>query len=97
MSNVPAARQILRDVAKQLRQGNITKGAASAAIAKTLPMLTRQRPVRRAPRVKRYVTRRLISEIKAFARQHPEMHLSDIATHFGVNPGRVSEVLNGKR
>lgn len=97
MSNVPQARIILRDVAQQLKTGAITRQNAAKVVTATLPMLTRKSPVRRSPRRKRYVTQRLIGQIKAFARQHPLMHLDDIAAHFGVNPGRVSEILNGKR
>lgn len=97
MSNVPQARVILRDVAKQLKSGSITRLNAAKVVSATLPLLTRQSPVRRSPRRKRYVTRNLIGQIKAYARQNPLMHFDDIAAHFGVNPGRVSEILNGKR
>lgn len=97
MSNVPQARVILRDVVKQLKTGTITKLNAAKVVSSTLPMLTRKSPVRRSPKRKRYVTQSLIGQIKAYARQNPLMHLDDIAAHFGVNPGRVSEILNGKR
>lgn len=49
-----------------------------------------------APR-KRYVTRKLRNEILAYAKQYPDAHQADIAAWFDVNPGRVSEILNGKR
>lgn len=81
MSNIPRAREIIAEAAASLPLGDATRAMLEVA----LPMLTRQRPVRRAPRAKRYVTQRLIREICAFARKHPDMHLSDIATHFGVN------------
>ena len=45
----------------------------------------------------RRLTARLTKQICDYARQNPAAHLSDIAVHFNVNPGRVSEVLNGKR
>ena len=97
MSNVPQARVILRDVVKQLKTGTITRMGAAKVVSATLPLLVRNSPVRRSPRRKRYVTQSLIRQIKAMARQNPLMHLDDIAAHFGVNPGRVSEILNGKR
>lgn len=97
MSNVPQARTILRAVAQQLKTGAITKLNAAKVVASTLPLLTRQSPVRRTTRRKRYVTRNLIGQIKMYARQNRDMHLDDIATHFGVNVGRVSEILNGKK
>lgn len=97
MSNVPQARIILRDVAQQLKSGAISKLNAAKVVSATLPMLTRKPPVRRTSRRKRYVTQNLISQIRAYARAHPNMHLDDIAAHFGVNIGRVSEILNGKK
>jgi hypothetical protein len=97
MSNIPIAREQLQGIAKRLQIGAITKPQAAREIRSTMRLLVRQSPVRRAPRVSRYVTRRLIGEIKAFARVHPLMTLQDIAEHFGVNIGRVSEILNGKR
>lgn len=95
-SNVPQARQILRMVARQLRTGLISKAAAARHISKTLPMLERKSPVRRAPPA-RYLTKRVKAQIVEYARQYPEAQLSDIAEWFKVNQGRVSEVLNGKR
>lgn len=97
MSNIPVAREHLQGLAKKLVTGAITKSQAAREIRTTMRLLVRKSPVRRAPRAKRYVTRRLAAEICVFARQHPAMHLQDIATHFGVNAGRVSEILNGKR
>lgn len=97
MSNIPAAREHLQGIAKRLQVGNITKPQAAREIRSTIQMLVRKSPVRRAPRSKRYVTRRLVGEICAYARLHQDMHLQDIAEHFNVNIGRVSEILNGKR
>lgn len=97
MSDIPTAREQLQGIAKRLQIGAITKPQAAREIRSTMRLLVRQSPVRRAPRVSRYVTRRLIGEIRAFARVHPLMTLQDIAEHFGVNIGRVSEILNGKR
>lgn len=97
MSDVPQARVILRDVVKQLKSGSISRLNAAKVVNATLPMLTRKSPVRRTTRRKRYLTQSLIGQIKAYARQNPLMHLDDIAAHFGVNLGRVSEILNGKR
>lgn len=95
-SNVPQARQILKVVARQLRTGLISKAAAARHITKTLPMLERKRPVRRAP-PSRYLTKRVKAQIAEYARQHPDAQMADIAEWFKVNQGRVSEILNGKR
>lgn len=37
------------------------------------------------------------TSIKTLARTNPKATHQWIAKHFGVNPGRISEVLNGKR
>lgn len=97
MSNIPIARQHLKGIAQRLKVGSISRPDAAREIRATMRLLVRKSPVRRAPRAKRYLTKRLIAEICAFARVHPLMHLQDIANHFNVNPGRVSEILNGKR
>lgn len=97
MSNIPVARQHLKGIAKRLQVGAITKPQAAREIRSTMRLLVRKSPVRRAPRTKRYLTKKLISEIKTFASVHVGMPMDEIAHHFNVNPGRVSEILNGKR
>ena len=97
MSNVPQARTQLMRLAKDLQLGRITKPMAAAQIRDAITLMRREKPIRRAPRAKRYVTRRLKAEIIAYARQHPEAQMADIAAWFEVNQGRVSEILNGKR
>lgn len=97
MSDIPAARELLRSVADGLWSGKTTRQAASLAITRALVLMTRESPVRRAPVRKRYVTKTLAQSIRTYARLHPKAHLDEIAAHFDVNPGRVSEVLNGKR
>lgn len=59
MSNIPAARQLLRDVLPTLP-------ATAAAI-------------------------------RAYCARHPDADLQDVAHRFGVNIGRVSEALHGRR
>ena len=97
MSNIPVARQHLQGIAKRLQGGAITKPQAAREIRSTIQLLVRRSPVRRAPRSKRYMTKKLIGEIRTFASVHVGMQLQDIAEHFNVNIGRVSEILNGKR
>ena len=93
MSDIPRAREIIELAARMLDPDD----PARAMLQVALPMLTREAPVRRAAIQKRKMTARLKAQICAYARQNPAAHLSDIAVHFNVNQGRVSEVLNGKR
>jgi predicted metal-dependent phosphoesterase TrpH len=58
---------------------------------------TIRRPaVRRAPTRNKTPTPELAERIRNYARRHPRAHQQDIAQHFGVNAGRVSEALNRK-
>jgi hypothetical protein len=93
MSDIPRAREIIELAARMMDPDD----PARAMLQVALPMLTRESPVRRASIQKRRLTARLTKQICDYARQNPAAHLSDIAVHFNVNPGRVSEVLNGKR
>jgi hypothetical protein len=43
------------------------------------------------------MTEGLTHEIRVYALRHPEQTLHTIGIHFGVNQGRVSEALFGKR
>lgn len=52
---------------------------------------------RRAPNRNAPLTPEQVDAIKAYAKDHPAAHLSDIAVRFGTNQGRVSEALFGKR
>lgn len=51
----------------------------------------------RAPTRSPTVTAEVANEIRAFAKANPDAHQQDIAEHFGVNHGRVSEALSGDR
>ena len=50
-----------------------------------------------APPTAARCTPELRAEIRAFAAAHPDMTMHDIGLHFGVQEGRVSEAINGKR
>lgn len=39
------------------------------------------------------LTGRQKMEIRIFAKENPDLHLTDVANIFGTNPGRVSETL----
>lgn len=54
----------------------------------------RRSPAKRAPNRSPKLTPELAEEIREYAADHPDAHNQDIAEHFGVNIGRVSESLN---
>lgn len=43
------------------------------------------------------MTPQLAERMREYAREHKHMTQAEIAAHFGVNPGRVSEALSGQR
>jgi len=59
--------------------------------------LKRRPPVRKAPKASRRISVELGDAVRAYAGAFPDAAQSTIAGIFGVNPGRVSEWLAGKR
>lgn len=53
----------------------------------------RRRPVRRAPRQRTLTRAEYTPLVIAYALAHPEATYMEIGHHFGINTGRVSEVL----
>lgn len=54
-----------------------------------------KQPTRRT--TARRMTKELAAAIRAYVGDHPEKNQLEVGIHFGVNPGRVSEALNGLR
>lgn len=91
MSNhisIPDARDQLRKLAKKHNLPEL----ADLAEAMYRRTATRRASVR-SPRV----TPEMAEEIRQYAAANPDLHQQDIANHFGVNVGRVSEALHGDR
>lgn len=54
----------------------------------------RNSPARRSPPVSRTFTAAMANQIRDYATLNPRMSFHEIAAHFDVNPGRVSEAMN---
>jgi hypothetical protein len=94
MSNIPKARERLLGVARRLRElDHHTEAKLIHDIVHVL--LVRQSPIRRAPRKPYNITPSIRAEIKRLA--DTDMHIHEIGQRVGINPGRVSEIINGKR
>lgn len=101
---IPAVREELEDLALQLKA---SKGRNWKTIAHKIevlvPELKRRSPKRRAKikdpagRQRHPLTREQKQEIAQFAKTHPDWMLQEIGTKFGVNQGRVSEIIAGFR
>ncbi len=63
----------------------------------SLATATIRRSYKRAPSTRSGLDRKLKASIRAFVKENPEMAFQDVANIFGVNPGRVSEAVHGKR
>ena len=98
MSNIPQGREELLLVARCLRSGIVGPKEASTIIRNIVKSrLTREPPVRKAPVRSKAITPALKAQVRAYAARYPQASIAEIAGHFIVNPGRVSEILNGKR
>jgi hypothetical protein len=82
---IPELRDRLREIANE---HNIPE------IHEIVNEMYRHSAVRRAPNRSQTVTPSLAVKIRRYARDNPEMHQRDIAEHFNVNPGRISEAIN---
>lgn len=51
---------------------------------------------KRAPIRSPKLTPQMAADIRQYAADHPDAHQQDIAEHFGVNHGRVSEALDNQ-
>jgi len=63
----------------------------------SLATATIRRSYKRAPSTRSGLDRKLKASIRAFVKENPETAFQDVANIFGVNPGRVSEAVHGKR
>lgn len=96
MSNVPLGRMQLNDIADLLEMNDISKTEAAQQIRVVVAVhLCREKKVRRAPTKSQPVTPEMRAQIFQLARTN--MHMSEIGHRLGINQGRVSEILNGKR
>ncbi len=95
MTDVPAERELLRQWADEARaQGRLDEADRMEAMAVRLTRVV-MRP--RSPDKSARVTPEFAAVLKRVAILRPDLSYMQIATHFGVNAGRVSEAYrNGK-
>lgn len=90
---IPEVRAELRRIAFDTK----TPAGVGRRIMTLCDELARRPPATRAERSSTPMSARLAGAIRTFAEKHPGRSQRAIAEHFNVNPGRVSEVLSGKR
>lgn len=85
---IPEIRERLKDLAK----------VHSLPELADLADETKRRPAgRQAPPCSRAITDELADQVRAYAAENPTAPLNAIGLRFGINQGRVSEILFGKR
>lgn len=96
-SNIPKAREILDDLMENLEA--LEPHQVKHRISVALNHMTRSSPASRASVKSNPITDEILGKIRALGHEGVDLDLSqqDIANAVGVNPGRVSEVLRGRR
>ncbi|GEO40962.1 hypothetical protein SAE02_51100 [Skermanella aerolata] len=85
--SIPEIRERMREIADE---------HGIAELGELADEMYRNPPVRRAPTSSPSLTPELAEEIRQFAAANPTMSQQDIANHFRVNHGRVSEAMNNE-
>jgi len=83
------------EIRKRLHELAVSAGIRE--LADLAEATRRRRCVRVAPVKGRRLTELERAEIRRLVWAHPHLHLHDIAGQYGVNPGRISETIRGKR
>lgn len=96
---IPEVRDRMRAIADELRDplGDADVDMIAAELEQLADALRRRRSRPHAPTVSRNMTPELAQEIRDYAATHPTETELAIGVRFGVNQGRVSESLRGKR
>ena len=90
MATIPTIQSRLADLITEIRE--LTDEAEAL-----VDELSRRKPAKRARATARPMTETVRAQIRATARQNPDMSQREIAEKLKINPGRVSETLRGKR
>lgn len=94
MSDIPLAREILRDLAESLSSSNPSEAQIIEMVVRDF--MFRKHMKERAPVRSARMTPAIARTIRLMVANRPEMSAQDIANSLGVNPGRVSEAIAGK-
>ena len=90
----------IRELIGQLTEESKTLARRQLYIAQKINQLaeeTRRRTYDRAPITSRRITAPVRVSVREMAANNPDMSHQAIAEAHGINPGRVSEILHGKR
>lgn len=88
-------RRTIPEIRMRLHELAVEHGIAE--LAQLAEETKRQYHGRRAPARARRIDRATEAKVRRLARQHPNMPQREIGRRFGIDGGRVSEILFGKR
>ena len=86
--SIPVLRKRIQEIAEELGNEELS-GIADE--------MQRNPAAKRAPKKSIPFTAEMAEQIREFAKGHADWHNQEIADHFGVNPGRVSDALHNKK
>ena len=92
MSNIPHAREVLKSALAMDDAGDVR-----IAIELALRHMTREKYTRKAKVTSMSVTPEVKSMVHDYAAENPAASMQQIGNLFNLNPGRISEILAGKR
>jgi hypothetical protein len=90
----------IRELIAELTEESKTLARRQLYIATRINQLaeeTRRRSYERAPTTSKRVTAAVRASVRLMAAEHPDMSHQALAEAHGINIGRVSEILHGKR
>lgn len=97
-TDIPQARDLLKQIATDLRSGDVSKEDAAIAVEWIVDaLMIRSFTGRKTPTKHRKMTDEIAVYVRRCAEAHPTLSHEEIARRFDINAGRVSEVLSGKR
>jgi hypothetical protein len=94
MSNIILARQKIQQIAGELSRAG--QRDLAQRLSGVIDLMHRRAPARRMPSHSRQVTPQIRRQVLELART-TDMHSAEIAVQLNLNPGRVSEILQGDR
>jgi hypothetical protein len=89
---IPEIRVRLLEIAEELAD---THAYLEEELREIVSEMIRRSPARkRAPTKMKPIAELNEKEVRRFAFNNPHVHVSEIASMYGTNPGRISEILN---
>jgi hypothetical protein len=93
--SIPIARAKLRDVA--LRLFSVGQSGEADEILNAVDLMYRRSAIKRAAPRARKITPEISRSVRTYFRENPTASNREIGQRFGIDGGRVSEILHGLR